>query len=261
MRETGEQFWNDKGPRLSSGTLAFTLHALSLSPLLVVVIRHRASAAFGEQAARGEISNQIESMAGEEGAQAIQSMLAKTRTRGTNTLMTIVGVATLLFGASGVFAELQSALDTVWKVRPEQSRGGIVGAIRDRILSFSVVCGLAFLLLVSLAFSASLRRLDGWLEARLPNGGWSLRVGNQVVSFLLTMALFGFIFKVLPHARPAWSDVWHGGALFTAGLFTLGKYPHRALPGSGRPWVSSRRRRDPSWSSLYGSITPLRSCC
>lgn len=233
VRESGTEFWNDKGPRLGAALAFYT--ALSLSPLLVVLIAI-AGAVFGEQAARGEISHQIRDMVGDEGAQAIQAILAKDRANGTSTLMTIVGIATLLIGASGVFAELQSALDTIWSIAPDKTRSGIWGAIRDRLLSFSVIGGMAFLLLVSLAVSAVLSAMDGWLEARLPGGGWGLRFANQVLSLLLTTSLFAFIFKVLPHARPAWSDVWIG-ALFTAGLFTLGKYfiglyLGRAAPGS-----------------------------
>lgn len=220
MKDAGVQFWNDKGPRLGAALAFYTV--LSLSPLLIVLLAI-AGSVFGEQAARGEIQNQIQDMVGEEGAKIIEGMLAKTHTSGTSTLMTIVGVVTLLIGATGVFAELQSALDTVWEVDPKRASGGIWGAIRDRLLSFSVICGLAFLLLVSLVFSAAFSALDGWIEVSLPLRSWGLQLVNQAVSFLLTAALFAFIFKVLPHTRPAWSDVWIG-ALITATLFTLGKY-------------------------------------
>ena len=168
VKDAGVQFWKDKGPRLGAALAFYT--TLSLSPLLLVVIAI-AGAVFGEQAARGEMQQQIQGMVGEDGAKFIEGMLAKTRSSDTSTLMTIVGIATLLIGASGVFAELQDALNTVWDVKPNQVRGGIWGAIRDRLLSFSVVCGLAFLLLVSLSFSAALSALNGWLEDRLPIGG------------------------------------------------------------------------------------------
>jgi membrane protein len=233
IKESGIQFWNDKGPRLGAALAFYT--ALSLSPLLVVVIAI-AGAAFGEEAARGEIAHQIRDTVGEEGAQAIQSILANNRSGGKSAMMTVVGVITLLVGASGVFAQLQDALDTVWNVKPERVGGGIWGAIRDRLISFSVVCGMAFLLLVSLVFSAVLSAVNGWLESRLPISGEVIQILNQVVSFALTTALFALIFKVLPHARPAWSDVWTG-ALITAGLFTIGKYLiglylGQAAPGS-----------------------------
>jgi membrane protein len=220
VKETGRQFWKDKGPRLGAALAFYT--ALSLSPLLLVVIAI-AGAAFGAEAARGEIANQIQSTVGEEGAQAIQAMLAKDHSESRGLLMTIVGIVTLVVGATAVFAELQGAIDTIWDVEPKQIPGGIWGGLKDRLLSFSVVCGMAFLLLVSFAFSAALSASNSWLEARLPIGGWGLRVGNHLLSFLLTAAMFALIFKVLPHVRMAWSDV-RIGALLTAGLFTLGKY-------------------------------------
>jgi len=233
VKETGTQFWKDRGPRLGAALAFYT--ALSLSPLLLVVVAI-AGAAFGEQAARGEIAAQIRDMVGDEGAQAIQAMLAHHQSQSRGILMTVVGIATLVVGASGVFAELQGALDTIWNVQPEQIKGGLWAMLKDRLLSFSVVCGLAFLLLVSLVFSAALSAMNTWFEARLPMGGWGLRLANHALSFVLTAVLFGFIFKVLPHARPSWGDVYHG-ALVTAGLFTLGKYLiglylGQAAPGS-----------------------------
>lgn len=233
VKQTGKEFMIDKGPRLGAALAFYT--ALSLSPLLLVVIAI-AGAVFGEQAARGEIAHQVQDMVGEENAATIQSMLANNRSERKSMLMTIVGILTLIVGASGVFGQLQEALDTVWGVKSEQVKGGIFGAIRDRLLSFSVVCGMAFLLLVSLVFGAILSALSGWLETQMPGNGWLLQLGNQALSFLLTTALFAIIFKVLPHTRPAWSDVWVGAAM-TAGLFTLGKYLiglylGQAAPGS-----------------------------
>jgi membrane protein len=220
IKETGTEFWKDKGPRLGAALAFYT--ALSLSPLMLFVIAI-AGPLFGEQAARGEIANQIRDTVGDEGAQAIQSMLAAHKDESRGILMTIVGLVTMALGASGVFAQLQDALDTIWDVQGKDVRGGFWGMLKDRFLSFSVVCGLAFLLLVSLVFSASLSAMNGWLEARLPLGGWGLRIANHLISLALTTGLFAFIFKVLPHKRPSWSDVWHG-AVVTAVLFNVGKY-------------------------------------
>ena len=220
LKETATQFFADKGPRLGAALAFYT--ALSISPLLLVVIAI-AGAAFGEQAARGEVANQIRDMVGDDGAAAIQSMLASQQSQSKNLLMTVVGIVTLVAGASGVFAQLQDALDTIWNVPPDQVKGGLWAMLKDRLISFSVVCGLAFLLLVSLVFGAIVSALSGWLDAHLAVGGWAIQAANQVLSFVLTTTLFAFVFKVLPHARPAWSDVWHG-AVVTAVLFTLGKY-------------------------------------
>jgi len=233
VKEAAVQFWTDKGPRLGAALAFYT--ALSLSPLLLVMISI-AGSVFGEQAARGEIQQQVQEMVGEDGARIIEGMLAKTHSSGSSTLMTIVGIGTLLIGATGVFAELQGALDIVWGVKPSQVRGGIWGAIRDRLLAFSVVCGLAFLLLVSLVLGMTLSAMNGWMEERLSLGGWGFRIGNQAISFLLTATLFAFIFKVLPHARTAWSDVWVGAGitavLFSLGKYLIGLYLGQAAPGS-----------------------------
>ena len=120
VKETGKQFWADKGPRLGAALAFYT--ALSISPLLLVIIAI-AGAAFGEQAARGEVANQIRDMVGDDGAAAIQSMLASQQSHSTSVLMTVVGVVTLVVGASGVFAQLQDALDTIWNVPPDQVEG------------------------------------------------------------------------------------------------------------------------------------------
>jgi membrane protein len=233
VKETGKQFLRDRGPRLGAALAFYT--ALSISPLLLVVVAI-AGMVFGEAAARGEVANQIRDMAGDQGAEAIQAMLAAHKSQSQSILMTVIGFATLLLGASGVFAQLQDALDTVWKVKPEQVKGGLRAMVKDRLLAFSVVGGLAFLLLVSLVFTAVLSALDSWFAERLPFSGRAVQLANQGLSFVLTATLFAFIFKVLPHARPAWSDVWLG-AVVTAVLFTLGKYLiglylGQAAPGS-----------------------------
>jgi membrane protein len=232
VKEAGVQFWNHKGPRLGASLAFYT--ALSLSPLLIVVVAI-AGLAFSEAAARGEIAHQIRDTVGEQGAQAIQSILAEHRSANKGILMTIVGLVTLLIGASGVFANLQDALDTIWDVKQNAS-SGIWGLVRDRLLSFTVVCGLASLLLVSLIIGAIMSALHGWLEDRLFIDPWVVRLANQVISFVLTTVLFAIIFKVLPHAYHGWSDVWFG-ALLTAVLFALGKYLiglylGQAAPGS-----------------------------
>jgi membrane protein len=217
VKDTGKQFLAHKGPRLGAALAYYT--ALSISPLLLVVLAI-AGAVFGESAARGEVAHQIENTVGHQGAEAIQSMLVAHKSHSTSLVMSIVGVVALVVAATGVFAELQSALDTIWEAKPDP-KAGIWAMVKDRLLSFTVVCGLAFLLLASLVFSAILSALSGWLDQWLPVG--AVQIANLALSFVLTAVMFGFIFKVLPHARPPWSDVWHG-ALVTAILFAVGKY-------------------------------------
>jgi membrane protein len=194
----------------------------SLAPLLLIAIGI-ASAVFGEEAAGGKIVEQIEQTVGTPAARAIQEMLKHTHESSGHALPTVVGILVLLFGASGVFVELQDALNTVWKVKPELGQG-LLPWLRDRLMSFSVVLGTGFLLLVSLVVSAALSALNNFLTpASLPGGVYLWQGVNLLVSFAFITLLFGVIFKLLPDAPVAWRDVWVGAAV-TALLFTLGKY-------------------------------------
>jgi membrane protein len=217
-KETAVQFWNHKGPRLGAAIAFYT--ALSLSPLLIVLVA-MAGLIFGEAAARGEVANQIRDMVGDQGARAVQSILAEHRSTEKGVLMTVLGFATLLFGATGVFGELQGALDTIWNVRRTES--GIWGTVRDRLSAFLIVCGMALLLVASLVISAILSAMSGWLPGEQAVTARLLQLANQIVSFAVAAAFFAIIFKLLPHTRNAWSDVWTG-AILTAILFTLGKF-------------------------------------
>jgi len=219
-RQTAKEFADDKAPRLGAAMAFYT--ALSLAPLLLLIIGI-AGLAFGEQAARGEIAHQLSGLLGREQAEVIETMLAKSASRSGGILATVIGAVTLLIGATGLFAELQSSLDAVWNVREDETPKGIWATLKDRLLSFSMICGMAFLLLVSLVLSAVLAALGRQLDTWLPGGSLWLQAGNLVLSLAITTAMFAMIFKVLPHARVAWSDVWLG-ALITAVLFTVGKF-------------------------------------
>jgi membrane protein len=218
LKDTVKDWQEDKVPRLAAALAYYTL--LSLAPLLIIAVAV-AGLFFGEEAARGQLSNQLTSLAGAQAGQALQSILAQARTPEAGTLATVVGVVVLLFGASGVFGELQSALDTIWEVTPKPGRG-IKGVLRDRFLSFTMVLGVAFLLLVSLVISAGLAALGKFMGAALPGGAVLWQIVSAVVSFLLVAVLFALMFKVIPDVKIAWRDVWVG-ALFTAFLFVLGK--------------------------------------
>lgn len=220
LKRAGTGFQADKAMTAGAALAFYT--ALSIAPLLLLVIV-LAGTLFGREAARGEIAHQLNDLIGPEGADAVQAMLAKTQTPAGGLVSTIVGVATLLLAATGVFAQLQDALDTVWNVKPDARPSGLWGLVRDRLLSFSMVCGMAFLLLVSLVFGAIVNGLSGVFERWLPYSSLWISAANITVGFLVTALMFGMIFKVLPHARPSWGDVWVG-ALLTAGLFTVGKY-------------------------------------
>lgn len=221
LRETVQEFLNDKCPQLGAAIAFYVM--LSLAPLLLVVIGI-AGLAFGDDAARGQVVHQFRDLVGEQGAVAVQDMLANSQSKTGGILSTVIGVIILVVGATSVFAQLQQALDTVWNVPERKSSGlGIWALIRDRLLSFSMVCGLAFLLLVSLVLSAVLNGLNDWLNAQLGGAATAAGVINFVLSLALSTLLFALIFKVLPHAHVSWRSVWVG-ALATGALFNLGKY-------------------------------------
>jgi len=220
FKEAGKKFLADHGPRLGAAMAFYT--AVSLSPLLLAVVAI-AGLVFGQQAARGEIVEQIHNVVGQEAAVIIEQMIAKSANTADGIWAGIVALVTLAFGASGVFADLQSALNTIWQVPGRKSQGGVLTLVRERLLSFSLVCGTAFLLLVSLVVSAVLSGINGQVAGWLPEWAALAGVLNFIITLGLTAALFAIIFKWLPETHLAWSDVWLGAAI-TAGLFAIGRY-------------------------------------
>ncbi len=181
-----------------AASLAFYT-VLSLAPLLIVAVSV-AGLVFGEAAARGEITQQLRSLMGPEGGSAIEGILAHAKEPHTNVLGAAIGIVVLLFGASGVFGELQDSLNAVWEVKPKPGRG-VMGVVKARFFSFAMVLGVAFLLLVSLLLSAGLHALGKFLGGSMP-GGVALWVGvNFVMSFAVITLLFALIFK---RSCPTW---------------------------------------------------------
>ena len=218
LKAAGADWVDDNAARLGAALAFYSV--LSLAPLLVIAIAIVALV-FDEQAANGQILAQMQGLVGKEGALAIQAMIENAKRPDAGIIATVLGVATLLFGASGVFGELQSALNTIWEVQPKPGRG-VWGYIRDRFLSLTMVLGTGFLLLVSLLLSAGISGASQYLGDRWPGFGSVLHIANAGVSFLVVMLLFAMIFKFLPDVNVRWRDVWVGAAL-TALLFTLGK--------------------------------------
>jgi membrane protein len=218
LKRTISEAGDDKIPRLAASLAYYTL--LSLSPLLVLAVS-AAGLIFGEEAARGQITEQLQSLFGAEAGDAIQAMLANSKHPGSGILGSIVGLVVLLFGASGVFGELQDSLNTIWEVQPRPGRG-ILGVVKDRFFSFTMVLGVAFLLLVSLIVSAALAAVGEWITA-FAGAEWLWQAVNLVISLGMITLLFALVFKVIPDVKIRWRDVWMG-ALVTAALFTLGKF-------------------------------------
>jgi membrane protein len=220
LKKTVNQWLEDKAPTLGAALAYYSL--FSIAPLLIIAIGI-AGMIFGPDAARGAIEAQMRDALGEPAAKGVQSMLENVHNSGQGVVATAIGIVVLFFGASGVFGQLQDALNTIWKVRPRQGRG-ILGVIKDRFLSFAMVLGVGFLLLVSMVITTALEALSRWwTPASLPGGPLLWQLTNWLVSFGVITLLFAMIFKVLPDVHIDWSEVWIGAAV-TALLFALGKY-------------------------------------
>jgi membrane protein len=221
--------WNDDNvPRLGAALSYYTI--FSLAPLLLITISI-AGLVFGQEAAQGRIVHQIDGLLGQDGAKAIEGMLENARKPATGLLATLAGIATLLFGATGAFNELRTSLNTVWEVETPKA-GGLLGMVKARLLSFTMVLGVGFLLLVSLVLSAALAALDASLDSFFPGGAVLLQVLNSVISLGVVALLFAMIYKVLPDTEVEWRDVWFG-AVVTAALFVVGKYAIGLYLGRG----------------------------
>jgi membrane protein len=194
-----------------------------------------AALVFGEQAVQGQLSSQLEEMIGPQGAAAVQTMLANAHQTGGGVIAVVVGVVTLVLGATTAFLQLQSALNIVWEVR--RKGGGVKGMLLQRVLSFAMVLGIGFLLMVSLLVSALLSGLQDQISQFLPGSDTVWQVVNNLVSLAVFTLLFGLIYKFLPDVELEWRDVWFGGLvtalLFTLGKFAIGFYLGRGSVGSG----------------------------
>lgn len=220
VRDAGAEWWNDKAMRLGAALAFYT--ALSLSPILLIAIAV-SGLVFGQAAAQGQIVGEIRGLVGEQGAQAIETMVAHAWSPTAGVLAAVIGGITLLIGATGVFAELHDALNTVWDIEPPPGRG-MWAFIKDRLLSLAMIISLGFLLLVSLVINAALAAITAYFHRLLPtNLDIVLQIVNLLITYVVILVMFALIFKFLPDVRLAWRDVWIGAAL-TAALFMIGKY-------------------------------------
>ncbi|QYO64072.1 YihY/virulence factor BrkB family protein [Leptolyngbya sp. 7M] len=220
LKETFQEWQTDKVSLWAAALAYYTM--FSLAPLLLIAIAV-AGSIFGEEAAQGELVAQIQGLIGRDGAEAIQAMIQNTqRTESGGVIATLVGVGTLLFGASGVFGQLQDALNTIWNVKPKPGLGW-KSFVRSRFLSFAMVLVIGFLLLVSLILSAILAGISTFFTNYLQDFAALARFINFAISFGLITLLFASIYKFLPDVRLPWKDLWIGAAV-TALLFNIGKY-------------------------------------
>lgn len=232
LKTTFADWSEDKAPRLGAALSYYTI--FSLAPLLLLALAI-AAFVFGEDAARGRIDQELQGFLGTEGAAAVQEMITHARKPGAGLMASTIGIVFLLFGASGVFAQLKDALNTIWEVAPKPGRGWL-RTVKDRFLSFAMVLCIGFLLLVSLVVSTALSAVASWTRDVLPGPDVLFHVANALVSLAIITMLFALIFKYLPDVKIAWKDVWLGAVatavLFTAGKFLFGLYLGRGTIGS-----------------------------
>jgi len=217
LKDTALGFIDDEA--LSRGAAIAFYTVTSLAPVLLVVIAI-AGLVFGQEAAQGAILDQLSGLMGRQAADVLQAALASASTKSSSIVATIVGLVTLLATASGVFGEMQTALNRIWRAEPKS--GTLSRLVRARAASLGLVAALGFLLAVSLVASAGLTALGTSINARLPFGEAILSIVNFAVSLALLSVLFAAIYKVLPDRPIEWRDVTVG-AVMTALLFTLGK--------------------------------------
>lgn len=211
--------WIDDGAASMGAALAYyTL--FSLAPLVLIVISV-AGFVFGVDAARGEIFDQLRGLMGAPGAAVIQELIESVSRPAGGLVATAVGLALMLVGATTVFAELQSALDRIWRAPPRRQMG-LWRLLRARVLSFGLILGLGFLLIVSLVVSAALAAVQRWWSAWFSGWEIALQLINILSSLGLMTLMFAMIYKIMPRVKVAWSDVWVGAAV-TAGLITIGR--------------------------------------
>src|SRR5919108_4120776 len=213
------QAWsNDYAPSMGAALSYYTL--FSIAPLLLIVVSV-AGWFFGDEAVRGELTGALQGMMGEEGAKAIEGLLAAASEPKEGIIATVIGVFVLLLGATTVFGELQNDLDRIWRAPQREEIGGVWKLLRTRLLSIGMILGIAFLLMVSLVLDAVLQSLGKMWGTALWQ--WLAPLLNLVVAFGLTTTVFALIYKLMPRAKIEWHDVWVGAAV-TALLFAIGKF-------------------------------------
>lgn len=234
LRESVEDFLEDGCPTMAASLSYYTV--FSLPPLLILVLL-AVGAVMDPGDVRGALEEQIRMVLGPVGTDEVRTIIENAqRPDAGRPLASVLGIAALVFGATGAFAQLQAALNRAWEVEPDPAQGGIRNFVRKRLLSFGMILAIGFLLLVSLVLSAALSTVGGLVTGRM--GGYSstfLQLLNSVVSFLVITLLFAAIYKILPDARIAWRDTWVGAAvttlLFVLGKYLLGLYLGRSSPG------------------------------
>src|SRR5690554_2340199 len=220
LKHTFTIFMDVRGLKYSASLASYTI--FSLTPLLVLTIS-TAALFFGQDAAEGKVFDEINGLVGNNVAAQIQEMLKNVQLEGDNTLAMTIGIGTLLVGATTVFADMQHFINKIWEIKPKPKRGWLK-LIKDRLLSSSLILSLGFLLIVSLIVNGLLMVFTDYISRLLSDIAVYISLAFEaIINFAVISLLFGVIFKFLPDVRIRWKDV-RAGALFTAGLFMLGRF-------------------------------------
>jgi membrane protein len=235
IKESVQAWIDDYAPSMGAALSYYTF--FSLAPLLLIVISV-AGLVFGVDAARGHLVRELSGLVGTEAARALEDLIASVNAQpGQGVLSTVIGVVTMLVGATTVFGELQDSLDRIWQAPARERSQGWWRLLRSRLLSFGMILAIGFLLVVSLVVSAAISALGEWWNSSF--GGWQVlaQVVNVAVGFGITTLLFALVYKLMPRVRVAWRDVWVGAAvtsiLFTVGRLLIGLYIGHSSMASG----------------------------
>ena len=220
VKDTAAAWIDDYAPSMGAALSYYTV--FSLAPMLLIVISV-AGLVFGAEAAPREIFGQLRGLMGADAAKAVEDLLTSVSEPKEGIAATVIGIVLLLVGATSVFGELQDALDRIWRAPARDRSGGLLGLVRARLLSFGMILGIAFLLMVSLVFGAATAALGKWWSGAF--GSWEVlaQAVNIVVGFAVTTLGFAMIYKLMPRVKVQWHDVWLG-ATVTALLFTIGRF-------------------------------------
>jgi membrane protein len=230
LKQTGQEFLQDKAPQLGAALAYYTV--FSLAPLILVLLAVVGIVFRNDPAgAWNKVTQQMSYFLDPNAVEIVQNIAQKASQPGKSTIATVIGIALALFGASGVFGQLQDALNTIWGVKAKPTRG-MWGFVRTRFLSFAMVAGVCFLLLVSLTLESLLKGFSHYVQSVLPGGVIVAMSVYLVFDFAVIVFLFAMIFKFLPDARIQWRDVWIG-AVITAIFFGIGKWVLGLYLGSG----------------------------
>ena len=227
--------WNERDPFRESAVIAY--YAIFALPGLLVLVITLGGYLFGSDAVIGQLHGQISAAMGNDTADQVQDMMKKAGGSTHSIWVRMIGIITILVGATGVFVQLQKSFNIIWEVKAQPSKSGIWILLKARLFSFGLVLTIAFLLLVSLVITSILAAISKWMVAYWPAYVMSLfQIANGLISLSIISVLFALMFKILPDAKIKWRYVWVGafltGLLFEVGKFGLGLYFGKAEPGS-----------------------------